>query len=260
MVSCLSWSLIFISQVIDVLHPGRANVPKSALAEKLTKMYKVSDPSTIFLFGFSTHFGEGKSTAFGLVYDNLATAKRFEPTSYPRIHKFQFVVQKRWRSKAGGYMTAHAREFPLSRASNTAAPWFLGTLPWPERAREPSSHITSFSRMGTLRACVWRRTKRRRSEYTSYSLSFESEALKGTFTASASSAHGPTRCSVRPVLRPRAARFRTRPPAISSTGWHPQVHHLEQGSISRGIARESGKRLPEMSRLYVQDDANLLYL
>jgi hypothetical protein len=64
MVSCLSWSLIFISQVIDVLHPGRANVPKSALAEKLTKMYKVSDPSTIFLFGFSTHFGEGQSTAF----------------------------------------------------------------------------------------------------------------------------------------------------------------------------------------------------
>lgn len=67
-------------QVIDVLHPGRANVPKAELAEKLTKMYKVSDPSTIFLFGFSTQFGGGKSTGFGLIYDSLTAAKKFEPT------------------------------------------------------------------------------------------------------------------------------------------------------------------------------------
>lgn len=63
-----------------MLHPGRANVPKTELAEKLTKMYKVSDPSTIFLFGFSTQFGGGKSTGFGLIYDNLTAAKKFEPT------------------------------------------------------------------------------------------------------------------------------------------------------------------------------------
>ncbi|CDF33529.1 unnamed protein product [Chondrus crispus] len=66
--------------VIDVLHPGRANVPKAELTEKLTKMYKVSDPSTIFLFGFSTQFGGGKSTGFGVIYDNLTSAKKFEPT------------------------------------------------------------------------------------------------------------------------------------------------------------------------------------
>lgn len=66
-------------QVIEVLHPGRANVPKAELSEKLTKMYKVSDPSTIFLFGFSTQFGGGKSTGFGLIYDNLAAVKKFEP-------------------------------------------------------------------------------------------------------------------------------------------------------------------------------------
>jgi small subunit ribosomal protein S24e len=66
--------------VIDVLHPGRANVPKAELTEKLTKMYKVSDPSTIFLFGFGTHFGGGKSTGFGVIYDSLAEAKKFEPT------------------------------------------------------------------------------------------------------------------------------------------------------------------------------------
>lgn len=55
-------------------------MPKSELSEKLTKMYKVSDPSTIFLFGFSTHFGGGKSTGFGVIYDSLASAKKFEPT------------------------------------------------------------------------------------------------------------------------------------------------------------------------------------
>ncbi|CAN8070682.1 unnamed protein product [Agarophyton chilense] len=65
--------------VIDVLHPGRANVPKVELTEKLTKMYKVSDPSTIFLFGFSTQFGGGKSTGFGVIYDSLTAAKKFEP-------------------------------------------------------------------------------------------------------------------------------------------------------------------------------------
>lgn len=68
------------AQVIDVLHPGRANVPKAELTEKLTKMYKVSDPSTIFLFGFSTQFGGGKSTGFGVIYDSLTAAKKFEPT------------------------------------------------------------------------------------------------------------------------------------------------------------------------------------
>lgn len=55
-------------------------MPKAELTEKLTKMYKVSDPSTIFLFGFSTQFGGGKSTGFGVIYDNLTSAKKFEPT------------------------------------------------------------------------------------------------------------------------------------------------------------------------------------
>ena len=35
-------------QVVDVLHPGRASVPKAELKEKLAKMYKVSDEKCIF--------------------------------------------------------------------------------------------------------------------------------------------------------------------------------------------------------------------
>ena len=65
--------------IIDVLHQGRANVSKVELSEKLAKMYKVSDGTTIVLFGFRTAFGGGKSTGFGLIYDDATWAKKFEP-------------------------------------------------------------------------------------------------------------------------------------------------------------------------------------
>ena len=42
-------------------------------------MYEVKDPNSIFVFKFRTHFGGGKSTGFGLIYDNLDSAKKFEP-------------------------------------------------------------------------------------------------------------------------------------------------------------------------------------
>merc|ERR1712066_24349 len=58
--------------VIDVLHPGRPNVSKTELKEKLGKMYNVTDLDSIILFGFRTHFGGGKTTGFGLIYDNVA--------------------------------------------------------------------------------------------------------------------------------------------------------------------------------------------
>ncbi|KAF3489788.1 hypothetical protein F2Q69_00056153, partial [Brassica cretica] len=65
--------------VIDVLHPGRANVSKAELKEKLARMYEVKDPNAIFVFKFRTHFGGGKSSGFGLIYDNVESAKKFEP-------------------------------------------------------------------------------------------------------------------------------------------------------------------------------------
>ncbi|NP_001365255.1 40S ribosomal protein S24-1 [Physcomitrium patens] len=65
--------------IIDVLHPGRANVSKAELKDKLAKLYEVRDPQTIFVFGFRTHFGGGKSTGFGLIYDSIDSAKKYEP-------------------------------------------------------------------------------------------------------------------------------------------------------------------------------------
>uniref|UniRef100_A0A8D1RY39 Small ribosomal subunit protein eS24 n=2 Tax=Sus scrofa TaxID=9823 RepID=A0A8D1RY39_PIG len=64
--------------VIDVLHPGKATVPKTEIREKLAKMYKTT-PDIIFVFGFRTHFCGGKATGFGLIYDSLDYAKKNEP-------------------------------------------------------------------------------------------------------------------------------------------------------------------------------------
>ncbi len=65
-------------QVVDVLHPGRSTVPKTEVREKLAHMYKTT-PDVIFCFGFRTQFGGGKTTGFGLIYDSLDFAKKFEP-------------------------------------------------------------------------------------------------------------------------------------------------------------------------------------
>ncbi|CAN0920501.1 40S ribosomal protein S24-2, partial [Linum grandiflorum] len=65
--------------VIDVHHPSKANVPKVELKEKLADMYGVKDPNAIFVFKFRTHFGGGKSTGFGLIYDSVENAKKYEP-------------------------------------------------------------------------------------------------------------------------------------------------------------------------------------
>lgn len=53
---------------------------QSELQEKLGKMYNVSDTKAIILFGFRTQFGGGRSTGFGLIYDSVEAAKKFEPT------------------------------------------------------------------------------------------------------------------------------------------------------------------------------------
>uniref|UniRef100_A0A7S2FWG9 40S ribosomal protein S24 n=1 Tax=Octactis speculum TaxID=3111310 RepID=A0A7S2FWG9_9STRA len=65
--------------IVDVIHPGRANVPKSELQELLGKMHSCNDMSAIFLSGFLTHFGGGKTTGFCCIYDNIEAAKKFEP-------------------------------------------------------------------------------------------------------------------------------------------------------------------------------------
>ena len=64
--------------VVDVLHPGRANVSKKELKEVIGGMFK-ADSKLVILFGFKTKFGGGKSTGFCLIYDNENSMMKFEP-------------------------------------------------------------------------------------------------------------------------------------------------------------------------------------
>merc|ERR1712105_42358 len=66
--------------VVDVIHPGKASVAKTDVREKLAKMYNCT-ADRVFTFGFKTNFGGGKSTGFGLIYDTMDFAKKFEPKS-----------------------------------------------------------------------------------------------------------------------------------------------------------------------------------
>ena len=63
-------------RVVNLLYPY---IVKAELKEKLSRMYEVKDPNTIFVFKFRTHFGGGKSTGFGLIYDTVENAKKYEP-------------------------------------------------------------------------------------------------------------------------------------------------------------------------------------
>ncbi|KAB5591535.1 40S ribosomal protein S24 [Ceratobasidium theobromae] len=64
--------------VVDVLHPNRPNVSKVDLQEKIAGIYK-ADKGRVIVFGFRTAFGGGRSTGFGLIYDDEAAQRKFEP-------------------------------------------------------------------------------------------------------------------------------------------------------------------------------------
>lgn len=52
---------------------------KGELKQRIATMYDVRDPNSIIVFNFRNHFGGGKSTGFGLIYDSVENAKKFEP-------------------------------------------------------------------------------------------------------------------------------------------------------------------------------------
>ncbi|RRT67670.1 hypothetical protein BHE74_00005657, partial [Ensete ventricosum] len=70
---------------------------QAELKEKLAKLYEVRDPDTIFVFKFRTHFGGGKSTGFGLIYDTVENAKKYEP----KYRLIRVCLHHRALTKAG---------------------------------------------------------------------------------------------------------------------------------------------------------------
>lgn len=81
--------------IVDVIHPGRANVAKSELCDLIAGMYK-GDAKLTIMFGFQTKFGGGKSTGFCVIYDNEESMIKFEP-KYRLVRKG--VVTKKETSR-----------------------------------------------------------------------------------------------------------------------------------------------------------------
>merc|ERR1712228_132868 len=97
--------------VVDVLHPGRATVPKSEIKTKLAKMYKTTG-DVVFCFGFRTQFGGGKNTGFALIYDTLEYAKKIEP-------KYRLARQGLIEVKRVGRKTRKERKNRMKKARGT---------------------------------------------------------------------------------------------------------------------------------------------
>ena len=65
--------------VVELTHPNWCGtVPSKLVKTKLASMYKVGEDQ-ISIFGFKTKFGGGKTSGFGLIYDDVASLKRLEP-------------------------------------------------------------------------------------------------------------------------------------------------------------------------------------
>ncbi|KAL7484205.1 hypothetical protein ACHAW6_009847 [Cyclotella cf. meneghiniana] len=64
--------------IVDIIHPGRANVAKSELQGVVGSMYKTAS-NLVVLFGFRTKYGGGKSTGFCVIYDSEDALRKFEP-------------------------------------------------------------------------------------------------------------------------------------------------------------------------------------
>ncbi|CAD2214457.1 small subunit ribosomal protein S24e [Angomonas deanei] len=66
--------------IVEVTHPNWCGtVPSKTIQAKIAALYKVPDANQVSVFGFKTKFGGGKTTGFGLIYDDIASLKRIEP-------------------------------------------------------------------------------------------------------------------------------------------------------------------------------------
>ena len=64
---------------VEILHPGTVCASKKEICEKLCAMYKVKDHSCAFVYGLKAQFGGGRTVGFGVIYESVDKAKKFEP-------------------------------------------------------------------------------------------------------------------------------------------------------------------------------------
>ena len=72
------------SQVLEIIHPKRANVSKEELETKLADIFKTKKICCV-VYGLKAKFGGGKSSGFALIYDTEDYRKKYE--TLPRLRK-----------------------------------------------------------------------------------------------------------------------------------------------------------------------------
>jgi small subunit ribosomal protein S24e len=116
--------------VLDVLHPGRPNVSKAELSEKLATLYK-TDKTRVVTFGFRTQFGGGRSTGFALIYDDEASQKKFEPkhrlvrVSLAHFPLMQFLDQLVLQSGLAAKVEKPSRKLRKERKNRAKKVWLV---------------------------------------------------------------------------------------------------------------------------------------
>ena len=118
---------------------------KKDLRESIAKLHK-ADAKTVIVYGFSTAFGGGRSSGFGLIYDSVADMKSFEPkhrlarvdlgTKKVRTRKQWKDLKKKKRTSESGLPGSLQRQSgactiqPLARCALTQLPFdCLITIP-----------------------------------------------------------------------------------------------------------------------------------
>jgi small subunit ribosomal protein S24e len=80
---------------IEVLHPGKASVPKKDLREHIAKLVKVKDIDAIIPYGLQIAFGGGRSSGFCHIYDSSDAAKKLASS----VHKVRLGLQEKKTKK-----------------------------------------------------------------------------------------------------------------------------------------------------------------
>ena len=77
--------------VVDVFHHGEGSVTKQKIAAELAKKFKVAE-DLIYVYGFSTKFGGGKSQGYCNIYDSKDSLMKFE--SKVALRRKQLIPKK----------------------------------------------------------------------------------------------------------------------------------------------------------------------
>ena len=73
--------------VVVVDHANwNGTVPNKKVQEQLAKLYKVPEVDQVAVFNMKPQFGGGKTIGFGVIYDDMASMKRYEP-NYRLVRK-----------------------------------------------------------------------------------------------------------------------------------------------------------------------------